>query len=260
MIEQTVQHIYDMLPSFYSDYFADKPVLDTLYSVVALSARQSDKKMSDLLDMLDIHKIPVFAREYVVPLEIRSVDVQELGGITYATDATYYGSGAVYGDGPSTLYAIKLPRRNIVNCAAVSNTLFKPGVLLLNNKFFLKNDTLYLQEDPFTLFADTVVSAENEEYRSLALFLFNVDVDAQYIFKQAGVYLGGPVPSSEAYRAFVAAAYRAMREGLSIERLEDVAYALVGGGKTLEDEVVEDVGVEYGVPVVVTDKNVYRVE
>jgi len=271
MIDVLANNITNSMPSFYPEYFEDDELLRTLNTVSAILADQAQKSALELLQMISIDSIPVYANINMLPITFSSDDVLEVSKFTY-------GSGFEYGDkfdtgangtvpipyGPDALgmWRIPLGRHDIVSCGAVSQTILAKGKVLVGSRFMLDGGYLYFYEDPFTTFSSTIYTSSIAgvvHESMLTVFLCNVDIDKHFIYDQAGTLIGPRAPSSEAYRDFVSAVYAAAREGMTVKNLRDIAYAAASGGRALSDEVVEFTGEDDGDIIVATDKHVYRV-
>lgn len=141
--------------------------------------------------------------------------------------------------------------KEIVEVSIITDRITNPTIVWLNNMdFVIDNGAINFRIDPFSVL--------DEEGDSITLWMQQVDIDEGYLNDIWGTPIGISAPSSKEYREILCLLYDAMLGGTSRGHVERIVAILNGGVLAKEDELVEDIGLDYNGLFIITDKNIYR--
>lgn len=251
------QTLFSLLGSFWGDYYQGIGLIADVMRARAEGALQTRQDLLEMVQTVDRASIPVYHRVRWYPLVIRQSEVETVI-LTYA-DGDSLGVSA---DTTLSNRAYTYPLTGgVVDAAAVVTGLTTPEQMWVKGVDFTIGDgTISFRTDPFG--ADFAVTPEYEDNviadRTAVVWLVAADIDRQQVATQFGYVLKLILESGERYKDLVNAVWDADLVGTTRDQLDRILAAACDAPLAQEDgEVVEQVLVETGRQLVITDKHVY---
>ncbi len=248
--------------SFWADTYTGNDLVQSLLHAKARHHAQAHADLLELVGSMSRQNIPVLHTEDWSPLVLResarnSPNLPKL-------DGTYTFDGTIFYDTPvaSALFAYPAPA-GLVAAGSIFDRISTPTTSRVAGiDFYVKDGAVWFASDPFAdpnaeiadVFEDgTIVD------RSVTLWVYAGKFDRENVYNQFGYVLGKKLPSGEAYKKLINAAYDTLVEGTTVRSVQDFVSACCDIPLATADETVTAVLADAAGQVVVTPANAYRV-
>lgn len=269
--------VFNFYSAVWTRMFADTQVVAGIADAQALQMVQAYQDFIETVNRVSTRKIPVFHRELLYPLIINR------SSFSTTTERLRFGSGFVFGAQPadtrfkegvtfqfggyeqrSSLFYFDLPENVKGVGNVIVNRLFAPSVMLARGAdFTLDEGVIAFLKDPFEnpLIPKRVVPGpDGEPDEQIVLWLTNVDIEEQNLFRQFGFIFSQFTASGEDYRLAIEYVIKAFAGGPSIGILDTLVATLAGAPVIAEArETVQGIETFKGKRLVFTDLSVYEI-
>jgi hypothetical protein len=274
------------LGSFWNQIFSEQGTIKGLTIGRAEELLQAYQDLTEAVYCYGVKDIPVYHKQIWQPLTIqksllnKSPFIFEQNGAVFGpqptTDPLYANQVFQFGFPKSTsqfVYSIT-PNFTIGSFSLVTNQVFNPSVFYIAGVDVTLNDNvLYFNKNPFDNPKNTIIDIigdtgvpvtyvdENgvtQQDQLLFLWVYNVKIDIQNLYKNFGQIFNINLPSSENYKDILKRFFNIAVGGCNILALKSLMAYIGGVVPVIEpQEVVQYVAVNEYNNVVVTDKNSY---
>lgn len=257
-----------VLGSFWSRVYAARDQLQSYTTASATLAAQNYRNILETVWSLSRFDIPVFHRQYWVPIVIRKSDLTPVRAVNYIfnkNDERFDVTSTRF-DGPTAddYYYFAAPPR-LAGLKQIFNKIVYPTVALIENVDYIvdqKTKSLVFVENLFDnpgfLKRQAAVNGKPDE--EIVLWGFNGDFDYENVFNQFAYAIGLRLKSSQNFKDLTNAVIDGLVSGGATCADLDLAFsAICGIPLVLEtEETIEIIDNDTHGLFVATDKNLYR--
>lgn len=261
-----------LIGNFWEEHFKQPEVILAIARWLEASREQLTQDLAEAKKSVSVDTLPVFHREWWMPITFNNIQSGEV---------LKYGNGASYGGelnnitGVNNIYAYgtrsspfgkfrsyALPD-NVVNIGSITDSPAAPSFYWLSGidiTVDIRNRQILVPYDLFEdpKFSDIVVVKPNG-VKELNLWAFCVDVDWRHGYVHAGHLLDIDIPSSMAANKLLAAVWKSsITGGSDLKQIHELFLAITGLSSPSAKETVITVTRDGDIPVVCTDKSIYR--
>jgi hypothetical protein len=252
--------------SFWTNVFTQKSFTDRIALAKGHLEKQTMQQMQELFDSVSRLKVPVFHRErwHLLSFLESERNQGKSAALLYDGEADYDAtSGIQYGVNPQRERSIWDLPELLVDVKVLSNRITDSSMTMIEGiDFQLQRGGVVFHADPFDHPMASVreIFVGNEVVdREIFLWAFMADFDFDYLFEQFGYVIESDLGSSEGYKKFINAVFDALVHGSTERNINNLFEALTGATLVIEaEETVENLLVETGRKLAVTDKHVYQ--
>jgi hypothetical protein len=268
----------NFLGSFWADIF-DEGVLASAvgyYSSAQLAQVYKDLVVS--VNLCSVDSIPVYRRESIVPIVVSKSDIENNtilpaygAGLTYGTqggESPSVDSSILFGNPyiDKDLWYIDLPSDYTFGSSksvVAIDKLYGGKILWINGvDFFITNSRIVFKENPFNIdaFPRRLVKNNGKDDIETVIWLCEVDLDRQDIFRNFGSIFSNVVMSSEAYKNVCRQFFSIVSGGACINKI-DALFSAAAGAPMIKNDTETVIGThtcDEGV-FVETDQEIYKI-
>lgn len=253
------------LGSFWASTYAGRDQVLTHVTALAQGGNQSLLDVLETINNLSRYSVSIYHRENWTALTLLESQRNDA-----STSLLKYDAGAFYDTGyrydvvpPRADFAFPRPPR-LAGVRTILNRFTSPSLVWTRGvDFDLVTDAIVFAADPFAdaRVAKRDVYGDNGDVvdREAILWLFRGDFDWDAIYRQFGYVIGMRLRSSRGYRDLLNAVFDAIVGG-TVKQQITTAFSVVTGIPLVKEpaEQVEDIWMQQGQRLVITDKNVYH--
>lgn len=255
-----------VIGSFWTNVFDQRFFVERITLAKGHLEKQTMQQMCELFNGVSRLKIPVFHRERWHLLSFLESERNQgrSASLLYDGEVDYDpASGIQYGVPPQRERSIWDAPIDLHDVKVLSNRITDSSVTLIEGiDFRLERGGVVFESNPF----DNPLASIREIFngnevvdREIFIWAFMADFDFDYLFEQFGYVIESNLPSSEGYKRFINAVFDALVQGTTEKNINSLFEALTGATLVIEaEETVENLLIETGRKIVVTDKNVYQ--
>lgn len=256
------------LGTFWSRTYTAKDQLLSYTSSVGVLAAQNYHNILEVVQSLSRFDVPVFHKEYWVPIVLRKSELSSTRVINNFFDATpdRFDLTQSLFDGVlnTDLFYFTAPK-NLSNLGQIFNKIIYPTVALIENVDYIidaKSQAIVFVDNPFDNpgFLRKPVTSGSDTDEEIVLWGFNGGFDYENVFNQFAYALGLRLKSSQGYKDLMNAVFDGLLAGGATCADLDLAFsAICGIPLTIEDrETIEVVDYDTHGVLIVSDKHAYR--
>lgn len=246
-----------LLGSVWTSVYDSRDQLEVLTGARGQLERQLQQDITEYRQMLSRHDAPVMHTEHWQPLLLSSADLEQDPRTFIRVGDEPIGSFQLGGAAAATGYAFPAPP-HVTSVRLITNRITAPSYVATPAvDFDLQDGLLIFRDNPL----DNPLIPRRRNWDdgsdSVLLWMSDVSIDKEYLFRYFGYVLGVQMQSSPNYKLVLNAMFNAITGAVSRTDIEQLLAAIMGVPLASGDEVVELIDVNEHT-VIVTDKNVYR--
>jgi CBS domain-containing protein len=246
-----------LLGSVWTLVYDERDQLEVLMAARGQLERQLQQDVTEYRQLISRHDAPVTHTEHWQPLLLTSADLQQDPRTFTRVGDDTIGSFQVGGAAAATGYAFSAPP-HVTAVRLITNRMTAPSYVATPAvDFDLQDGLIIFRDNPL----DNPLIPRRRNWEdgsdSVLLWMSDVSIDKEYLFRYFGYVLGIHMQSSPNYKLVLNAVFNAITGAVSRTDIEQLLAAIMGVPLAAGDETVELVTVGEHT-VIVTDKNVYR--